>query len=260
MAIATSSLVWVTLMNFNIGVDLNFIYFIFFATITGYNFVKYFGLAKFYHRRLTNWLKLIQLFSLLCFIALIYYGLKLDYNTLLYLAGLGVITFLYAIPLLPKKYFIDGRKNLRAIGGLKIYIIAFVWSVSTVIIPLINEDYQIDFDVIITTVQRYIYVLVVMIPFDVYDMNYDHLKLSTIPQRIGIKNAKLIGVFLVIGFFLLEYLKDELWQKNINILLIISVLVLLAVLFSKKSQGKYFSLFWVEAIPIVWVILAIANY
>ena len=31
--------------------------------------------------------------------------------------------------------------NLRAISGLKIYVIAYVWAGITVIIPLINEGY-----------------------------------------------------------------------------------------------------------------------
>ena len=37
--------------------------------------------------------------------------------------------------------------NLRAISGLKIYVIAFVWMAVTVIIPLLNEDYSLDNDV-----------------------------------------------------------------------------------------------------------------
>ena len=70
VALAVCGLVWVTLLNFNVGADLDFLYFIFFATVTGYNFVKYFGLAKFHHRSLASWLKYIQIFSFLCFLGL----------------------------------------------------------------------------------------------------------------------------------------------------------------------------------------------
>ena len=42
VALAVCSLTWITLVDFNSGVDLNIIYFIFLATISGYNFVKYF--------------------------------------------------------------------------------------------------------------------------------------------------------------------------------------------------------------------------
>lgn len=260
VALAVCALVWVTLLDFNVGVDLEFIYFMFFASITGYNFVKYFGLAKFYHRRLANWLKYIQLFSLLCFVGMVYYAIKLPQETLIYFGVLGLITFLYAIPFLPKSYFIDYSMNLRAVSGLKTYVIAFVWSCATVIIPLIHEGYPIEFDVLITALQRFIFVSAVMIPFDIYDLNYDNVKLATIPQKIGVRNAKIMGVILMILFYLLEFMKDELIPKTIKILAFISILTILLLLISRKSQSKYFSLFWVESIPIIWMIMVIANY
>jgi hypothetical protein len=257
VALAVCCLTWITLVDFNVGVELNFIYFTFFATITGYNFVKYFGLAKFHHRGLASWLKYIQVFSFLSFLALCYFTLKLEIKTLLYLAGLGVVTFLYAIPFLPRKYFLDKSKNLRAISGLKIYVIAFVWAITTVIIPLINENYSIDSDVIITTIQRYLFVFVAMLPFEIRDMQYDSLKLATIPQKIGIKNTKFIGIVLMILFFLMEFLKDDTTQGKVNIILIITAVMFGFLIFSNIRRQKYYSSFWVEGVPILWMILTL---
>lgn len=260
VAIAICALVWVTLLEFNIGVDLEFIYFMFFASVTGYNFVTYFGLAKFYHRRLASWLKFIQVFSLLCFIGMCYYTFKLPFPTLLYFGILGLITFFYAIPFLPKSYFLDSSRNLRAIGGLKTYVIAFVWSGATVIIPLLNEGHPIGYDVIISSIQRFLFVSAVMIPFDIFDLSYDSVKLATIPQRIGVKRAKIMGIILILAFFLIEFMKDELVDKNISITAVVSMLSILALLLSRKGQSKYFSQFWVESIPIIWAMMVIANY
>jgi len=257
VALAVCCLSWITLVDFNVGVELNFIYFTFFATITGYNFVKYFGLAKFHHRKLASWLKYIQIFSFLSFLGLCYFTLKLETKTLLYLLGLGVITFLYAIPFLPKKYFLDKNKNLRAISGLKIYVIAFVWAITTVIIPLINEDYTIDSDVIITAFQRYLFVFVGMFPFEIRDMQFDSLRLSTIPQRIGVRQTKLIGAALLILFFLMEFLKNNTTQPKLIVLFVIAVLTFGFLIFSNIKRRKYYSSFWVEGIPIVWIILTL---
>lgn len=257
VALAVCCLSWITLVNFNVGVELDIIYFIFFATITGYNFVKYFGLAKFHHRKLANWLRIIQIFSFLSFLGLCYFGYKLEIKTLLYLIGLGVVTFLYAIPFLPKKYFLDKSKNLRAISGFKIYIIAFVWSFATVVIPLINENYTIDSDVIITVIQRYLYVVVATIPFEIRDMQFDSLKLSTIPQKIGVRKTKFIGFILLILFFLMEFLKDETSQDKINIVFIIAILTLGFLIFSNINRQKYYSSFWVEGIPVFWLVLTL---
>lgn len=259
VALAVCGLVWVTLLNFNVGADLDFVFFIFFATITGYNFVKYFGLAKFHHRRLASWLKAIQIFSLLCFVALAYYTFILKTETIFYFLGLGLITFLYAIPFLPKKIFVEAG-NLRAIGGLKIYVIAFVWTCVTVLIPLLNENYVLDNDMVIEFVQRFLYVVTATLPFEIRDMKYDSLKLATIPQKIGVYKTKVIGVLLIVLVFLLEFFKDEFYVNKTIILSVICVLLLLFLLFCTKNQKHYYSSFWVEGIPILWAILTTANY
>jgi len=253
VALAAYALTWVTLIQFDINYDENSLYFVFFASITGYNFVKYFGVAKFHHRSLAGWLKAIQIFSLIAFIAMCYYAFKLETNTLILIAVLGLITFLYAIPLIPKKIFIDDQKNLRQISGLKIYVIALVWTFTTILLPLVNNDVAIDYDVVITSLQRFLFVLVLMLPFEIRDLNYDSLKLATIPQRIGVKKTKIIGVLLLMVFFMLDYFKDELTGNSILSTLMIMFVTLLSVVCSNKNQSKYYSAFWVESLPIVWL-------
>ena len=255
VALSVYSLAWITLLEFDISYDENVLYFIFYASITGYNFVKYFGIAKFHHRSLTNWLKVIQIFSFLCFILMFYYGLKLHTEVLLYFAGFGIITFFYAIPFLPKRLFLDSQHNLRTIGGLKIYLIALVWSGVTVFLPLINNDYDINTDIIITVIQRYVFIVVLMLPFEIRDLRYDSLKLSTVPQKIGVKQTKIMGGFLLIVFFFLEFFKDEIAFYQILVLLITCIATVVFLVFSKIEQGKYYSSFWVEGIPMFWLLL-----
>ncbi len=257
MAIAAYALTWITLKQFDVLYDENILYFIFYGTITGYNFVKFIGLAKFHHRSLANWLKFIQVFSFICFVLMCYYAFNLQTITLLYIVGLGVVTFFYAIPFLPKKLFMDSKHNLRSIGGLKVYVIALVWAVVTVVLPLVNNDYALNFDVIITSIQRYLFVIVLILPFDIRDLQYDSLKLSTIPQKIGIKNTKIIGVMLLLVFFFLEFLKDELVVNQIINLLIVVFVTMLFIVFSNEERGKYYSAFWVEGLPIFWLVLVL---
>lgn len=250
---AVYALTWVTLIQFELDYDDSVLYFVFFASITGYNFVKYFGVAKFHHRSLAGWLRAIQIFSLLAFIAMCYYALQLNIKTLIYLSILGLITFLYAIPILPMSYFRDSQMNLREIGGLKVYVIALVWAFTTVLLPLIEIEAIINADVVITFVQRFILVIVLMLPFEIRDLNYDSLKLGTIPQKIGIKNTKIIGVLLLMVFFFLEYFRDELSANAILSTLIMVLITLLFVVFASKHQSKYYSAFWVEGLPIMWL-------
>lgn len=258
VALAVVSLSWLTLLEFDFY-DNDILYFIFFSSITGYNFVKYFGLAKFHHRSLANWLKFIQVFSLLCFVLMCYYAFKIQTKTLFYIVGLGIITFLYAIPFLPKRFLVDDKQNLRDIGGIKIYIIALVWTGVTVISPLVNNNIGVSDTLIITAIQRFVFVFVLTLPFEIRDLQYDSIRLSTIPQKIGEKQTKIIGLILLLVFFTLEFFKEENNFKRLIIVFVITIITFYSLINAKKNQGKYYSGFWVEGIPIFWLLLVLLT-
>lgn len=255
VALSVFSLAWITLLEYGISYDEALLSFVFFASISGYNFVKYFGIAKFHHRSLANWLKTIQIFSLLCFISMCYYALQLRVNTMFFIVGLGLVTFFYAIPFLPKHLFLDSKNNLRNIGGVKVYLIALVWTGVTVFLPIINNDYAINADVVITGIQRFVFIVVLMLPFEIRDLMYDSLKLATIPQKIGVKQTKIIGVVLLGLFLFLEFFKAGTTTKSLLVSMLISVVISLFLLYSKKEQGTYYSSFWVEGLPVLWLFL-----
>lgn len=253
VALAVFSLSWITLIKFDLPFDNAVLFFILFASITGYNFVKYFGLAKFHRRQLANWLRAIQYFSLICFVFMCYFAWHLEFNTMLIIAGFGAITFMYAIPLLPKRFFLDKQNNLRSISGLKIYVIGLVWAGVTVLLPLINEHYNMNDEVLITFLQRFIFILALMLPFELRDLKYDSLKLGTIPQKIGVKRTKILGVILIFVFFGLEFCKSVVELRQIVILSMVSVVLLVFTLFSRREQNDVYTAFWVEGIPILWL-------
>lgn len=246
-------------MEFHVLNDKSILYFIFFASITGYNFVKYFGLAKFHHRNLANWLKFIQVFSLFCFIIMCFYAFQIQTKTLFYIAGLGLVTFLYAIPFLPKRFLLDEKQNLRNIGGIKIYVIALVWSGVTVFLPLVNNGITISEDIIITAIQRFVFVVVLILPFEIRDLQFDNLKLSTIPQKIGERWTKIMGVILLILFYALEFFKNGVTPKELIIFLLITIITFISLMYAKKNQSKYYSGFWVEGLPIFWLLLVLIS-
>lgn len=255
VAFAVYALSWITLNEFNIFYDESILCFIFYATITGYNFVKYFGIAKFHHRSLTDALKAVQIFSLICFVLLCYYAIQLSLKTLTYIFVFGVVTFLYAIPFIPKNFYLDNQQNLRAISGLKVYIIALVWTGVTVFLPLINNDVEWNADVYITAFQRFIFVIVLMLPFEIRDLKYDSLKLATIPQKIGLKRTKRIGLLLLILFFFANFLKDDLSSVSVIKTLFISLVLVSFLVFTNKKRNRYYSSFWVESIPVLWLLV-----
>ncbi len=251
VALSVFSLTWITLLSLNISYTESVLYFVFYGTITGYNFVKYFAIAKFHHRQLANWLKLIQILSFICFVLMCFYATKMSLKAHIFNIGLAIVTFFYAIPLFSKK------NTLRTVVGLKVYIIALVWTGVTVFLPLIALDYKLNTDAVLLGFQRFLFIIVLMLPFEIRDLKFDKPELSTLPQKLGLGKTKLLGIALLTIFFLLEFFKDETQFSFILAMLIVSILTGLLVCFSKIEQNKYYSAFWVESLPILWLILMI---
>jgi len=251
VALAVYSLVRITESYFQLSYNENLDYFIFYATITGYNFIKYAGVAKFYHRSLTKSMRLIQVFSFLCFCLLVYYGSKLTTTTLLYFIPFGLLTIVYVVP------FLGGfQKNLRRVSYLKIFLVAFVWSGVTTTIPIIVSEHQQDYSLVLLFVQRMLFILVLILPFEIRDMQLDFKNLKTLPQKIGIEKTKKVGFPLLLFSLTMEFLITTSFS-NKNIFLFICFILLFLLMRSSQSQSKFYSSFWVESLPVLWWILIV---
>lgn len=250
VALAVYAFSRITELYFDLPYNEELDYFIFYGTITGYNFVKYAPIAKLHHRSLTKNLKLIQIFSLICFVLMLYYGTKLTLNSLLFFVPFILLTFFYAVPVL--------TKNLRNISSLKILIIALVWAGVTVLLPLINSNQEVTINVILSFLQRLLLVVALTLPFDIRDLQFDNKTLKTIPQRIGIERTKKLG-FVLLGICLvIEFIITPNSQFR-NVFLIISGVLFFLLMRSKISQSKFYSSFFVESLPIVWWLLLLVN-
>ena len=246
VALAVCALCGITVLTEGFEFSFEFFALIFLATITGYNFVKYAGIAKLHHISLTPALKTIQVFSLLCFLGLITLVWKLPTPFIVACSVLGIFTLLYALPIFPN------GKNLRMFGGLKIFLIATVWACVSGLLPLYYFERPIAFDNYIMTLQFGLFVMSITLPFDIRDLQYDSLDLNTIPQRIGVRKTKVLGICCLTLIVLLEFFKDNLHFHELLALIVMCIIASLTVVFSKTNQGKYYSSFWVESLPIVW--------
>ncbi len=253
VALAVTSFTCITVLTLNLNFDTSLLYFVFFTTILGYNFVKYFGVAKFHQKRLTGNLNAIQIVSFISLVFIFYFANQLQFKTLIYMAFFTLITVFYAIPFLPKYK----NSSLRNISGIKIYVIALIWTGVTVIVPVVNADCELSADVMWLVLQQGIYIVVLMLPFEIRDLKFDNQKLATIPQKIGVPKTKLLGILLLVFFFLMEFLKDNTNNVKIIALLLVVIVTGLFVHFSKKEQNKYYCSFFVEGLPVFWLVLLI---
>jgi len=247
VALAVLSLIYITSFLLPVSFDENLAFFIFFGTIACYNFVKYGVEAKKYILVANRYHKNIQIVSFISLAVAAYFATKITINVWVGVAILVMLTGLYALPVLPK------AKNFRSLGGLKIFIVALVWAGATVILPVLSTGNTISWDTGIETLQRFLLVLVLLLPFEIRDLKYDDPELKTLPQRYGVTKSKTMALLWAITFFICTYLKDE-----ITILDLLAKGVLLfgfgiMLYFTKRNQLKYFASFWVEGIPIFWM-------
>lgn len=171
----------------------------------------------------------------------------LNRSTLLTIIPLALLSILYVTPFIPyQQKFI----SLRTIPFIKIFIIAMVWTLVTVVIPYVNESGFSNFNnsnfafVLLT---RFLFIFAITLPFDVRDLRYDkNAKLKTIPSAIGAKSTIILSELLLLSYALIlffQYYFAERLSLEQFIALISSIAVCMIIIsFSiKKRPELYYS-------------------
>ncbi len=249
VALSVFALVHMTQYMFHIASVSAVAYFAFFGTIVGYNFVKYDGLARTKKSNMSIELKGIALLSFISFLAVGFYFFQLRFHTQAVAVGFLILTLVYTLPFFPN------RKNARNWAGIKIYIVALCWVGVTLVLPLIDAEIPIGSVFFVKCIQRFILVFVLILIFEILDLANDDPHLQTVPQQIGIRRTKILGLLLLIPFYFLEFFKPDFEFIQLAVNLILIALVALSLLFANDSRSRYYTSFWVESIPVFWLLL-----
>lgn len=222
---------------------------VFFGTLAIYNFTRIKSLKDILQFKSEDRSHLILTFIGLTgtFICLLLRGFEL--KTFLYLFVLGILSFSYSLPF--------SGLGLRAIPFLKLFLIAFVWAGSSIGLLLVVHHDLFQHKLLFLSV--FLFVIGITIPFDVRDTESDETELKTIPQVMGIRNAKILAFcsLLLSGFFFYwEFGEWNLLVKSWAIALLASIV--LVINSSKKKPDFYYS-FWMEIcslLPLVfyWIL------
>ena len=251
VALALVSLVYVSTVYLNLPYDWRLMTFLFCTTIASYNFIKYGVEAEKYILVSNKYHRIIQLFSFLVLLPAVYLSLGLRMEVWITLFILAALVGFYAIPILPQK------RSFRTWGSVKVGIVALVWSGTTVLVPVLQAAATTGHDMWIEASQRFLFVLVMMIPFEIRDLAFDKPNLGTLPQRLGIRRTKKLGYGLIVLCLLLTYFKDsiELWEP-LHKAMVFSILMMM-VYYSNPQRNPSYSSFWVEGLPIFWAVLIV---
>ena len=226
VGIAVFCLVQLSVQQWN-----SYSFLVLFGTIVGYNFLKYsewFLTHQFFRIQYIGILG-VTLFSVLGFL---WFFLQQDIAVQLYLLIAFGLVIWYPF--------------IRKIGWLKPFYVSFVVSYITLFIPLKS-----DVDVIGLFVQRFLLLSIVMIPFEILDSSKDVVAMKTLPHCFGIVRTKQIGYGLVGLFFTVSVFLPN----NFYFYAFASLSSLIAIYFSTERRSWYYTSFWVESLPIFWVLV-----
>lgn len=225
------------------------------SIIVSYNFIRYYEIKT----TNLNWFKpwfinnkfgllILTVLSILVLAYCVFFA-EFKLNSIIILIPFAFITIFYVIPIVRIGKIEISFRNFPAI---KIFSIAIVWAGISVFFPLYEANYEIGKDVYIEFAQRVLFIIAITLPFDIRDVNTDSKLLKTLPQVLGIKATKIVGSFLLVEFVLLELFKQNFSNYSLFILIVISFIAGMFLWFSSPLKTRYYTSFWVEAIPIIW--------
>lgn len=231
--------------------------FTFFATLGLYNFSMLLAKPKnpanspyirvrwiFSHHRLIISITLISVF---CLIPLGLWYLSIESQFLMVFTGLIAIG--YNVPFLALN---QQKIGLRNIPGIKLFLIAMVWSVSCVLLPIVEleRNHQIHIssaETLLLVAKRFLFIAAITVPFDIRDLFQDKLyALKTIPVMLGEKKAYFFCQVLLIGYFALLLLFRQATYQDVFALSITLVLSGWLIFKSNIKKNEYYYFLYLD--------------
>lgn len=244
---------------------------LFTSTIGVYNLSILLYKPKIVHseKRRTRWFfehhRLMITFTIVSALSLVPLFFLVSTASRLLLIFMGLISVAYSLPLFSLG---DHKFGLRNIPGLKQFLITLVWSMSTVLLPVLEaQDMHLTNismrDIIILLAKRFLLIAALTVPFDIRDLFEDRESgLKTVPVVMGEKGAYLFCQVLLAGYIVLLFLyRNNGFNANFLALTITALLAGWLIFKSKWKRNEYYYFFYLDGVLILQYIFLLAfNY
>lgn len=179
----------------------------------------------------------------LALVVLLYAAYHIHLYSLFFLGGIGIISIIYSLPIFPYK----GKwVGLRQMPLIKIFHIAWVWTLSSVCLPALElylDGIAVDMHIFARLfVLKFIFLLICTLPFDIRDIRQDsYYHLKTIPNIIGAGKAIMLCYGLLAVHSLIILFSDIQLEIRIGVLTtnLLIALVLKQVVFRNANRYHY---------------------
>lgn len=179
--------------------------FIFFAALAGYN--AYWLVSKYFFNRHPSLISLLQknrssFFVLLAALTGIVFCMPGLHLVMCNIIITFILLVLYAMPVMPFKKLHFTRKA----GYLKTLLLAFAWTMVTILIPLQNSILQMGDAELLLFINRFLFMLMLCIIFDKRDAVVDKIRgLQTMATNIQPRQLHCLMGLVFIGYAVSSY-------------------------------------------------------
>ena len=238
--------------------------FVFFGTLCLYAIHRIVGMSKAHeyfqlHRYavITRYKSHIQIYAVVGGIGAAVSFFLLNTNTQLAIIFPGLLSLAYVLPVFGNK------KRLRDLDDIKIFLVAGVWAWITVGLPAVTYEIGHPQGIVLTFIERFLFVFAITLPFDIRDLGVDgESAVQTIPRRIGVRRSKFLAGICLFGA--MGCAVGCWWEfyYSVPILVAVSMTYLVSlglVYLTRGDRNDYFFTGWMDGVLVfsggmVWVV------
>ncbi|HSZ71232.1 MAG TPA: hypothetical protein VK750_01065 [Cytophagaceae bacterium] len=184
--------------------------------------------------------KLLSALSIVSLVAMIPFVLGLKGKTIVVFFIVAVLALAYALPLFTKS------TGLRHLPGLKTFLVALVWTLSTVLIPVVESG--VAFAPLVLKgllIKRFILLFTLALVFDIRDEQTDkENELHTIATYFGSDKTRKLCLILLLIELTLIYCYDYTADQRLCYAFMLYTLLVAAVVWGGKYNRSIFYYFF----------------
>ncbi|WP_423146895.1 hypothetical protein [Rubrolithibacter danxiaensis] len=187
--------------------------------------------------------------TIICILSLIPLFLFISTASKILLFFLAFISISYNLPIFTVN---DQKFGLRNIPGIKLFLIALIWSLSCVLLPILElESHQTiavsAHDTILLIAKRFLFVAAITVPFDIRDLFQDKTyALKTIPVILGERKAYFFCLLLLVIYLALLFLFNNKIDLNFIGLMFTVILTAWLIFKSEWERNEYYYFFFLD--------------
>ena len=272
VSLCAASLSYATAIIFQIAADFFTSLFVFFSTLSVYNFhriavsekLETVAFLSYRHKWIIQHKKGLTAITAISIIASIFiylFEFSNKGNIFLLLFPFSLLALWYVVDI--RKFFPffkNGVKPLRTVPYIKIVLISITWTAVTAWLVIIELGLDLlSVPVLLLSAERLLFIFAITLPFDIRDMKQDQaMNIKTFPIMLGVDKTKQLAYGALILFSLLSVLRAILIPADpmIAVALVTSALLAIYIVsLSGSNKSEYYYSGLVESTMLIQFLL-----